>query len=123
MQLEYRLPQQVKVQANLPKGPPRVRPENGQAGQSYQRYQDGMDDHIGALRLVPNALVLLDTRYMDGAVTRLRADGFYVRDEGMARLSSFVRQHVNVLGRTFPTSPSLPGSLCSLRCPDAVGGE
>lgn len=52
---------------------------HGRAGQLYQRYQDGMEDQIGALGLVLNALVLFSTRYMDSAVTQLRADGFDVR--------------------------------------------
>lgn len=30
---------------------------HGRAGQLYQRYQEGMEDHIGALGLVLNALV------------------------------------------------------------------
>ncbi|NUU23477.1 MAG: Tn3 family transposase [Streptomycetaceae bacterium] len=41
--------------------------------------------------------MLFTTRYMDAAVTRLKADGFDVRDED--RLSPFVRHHVNMLGR------------------------
>jgi TnpA family transposase len=36
-----------------------------------------MEDQIGALGLVLNALALFDTRYMDAAVTQLRA-----RDSG-----------------------------------------
>ena len=46
-----------------------------------------MEDQIGALGLVLNALVLFNTRYMDAAVNELRADGFDVRDEDVARLS------------------------------------
>lgn len=56
-----------------------------------------------------NALVLFNTRYMDTAVTRLRADGFDVRDEDIARLSPFVRHHINMLGRysfRLPTCPA-----------------
>ncbi|GAA3878077.1 hypothetical protein GCM10022227_39770 [Streptomyces sedi] len=33
---------------------------------------------------------------MDAAVNQLRADGFDVRDEDVARLSPFVRQHINI---------------------------
>ncbi|MFD4898823.1 hypothetical protein [Streptomyces sp. NPDC058411] len=44
-------------------------------------------DRIGALGLVLNALVLFDnTRCTDAALTRLRADGFDVRDEEVGRL-------------------------------------
>lgn len=53
---------------------------------------------IGALGLVLNALVLFTTRYMDDAANQLRADGFDVRDEDVARLSPFVRHHSNMAG-------------------------
>lgn len=59
---------------------------HGCSGQLYQRYQDGMEDRIGALGLVLNAVVLFTTRYVDAAVTQMRADGFDVRDEDVARL-------------------------------------
>ncbi|WTG06059.1 transposase (plasmid) [Streptomyces sp. NBC_01590] len=58
-----------------------------------------MEDQIGALGLVLNALVLFNTRYMDAAVQQLREEGFDVRDEDVARLSPFVRHHINMLGR------------------------
>nr|WP_241745705.1 Tn3 family transposase [Streptomyces lydicus] len=74
---------QIKVQANLQEGRHALARKifHGKAGQLYQRYQDGMEDQIGALGLVLNALVLFNTRYMDAAVNQLRADGFDVRDE------------------------------------------
>nr|WP_241745823.1 Tn3 family transposase [Streptomyces lydicus] len=80
---------QIKVQANLQEGRHALARKifHGRARQLYQRYQDGMEDQIGALGLVLNALVLFNTRYMDAALTQLRADGFEVRDEDIARLS------------------------------------
>jgi TnpA family transposase len=108
---------QIKVQANLQEGRHALARKifHGRAGQLYQRYQDGMEDQIGALGLVLNALVLFNTRYMDAAVTQLRADGFDVRDEDVARLSPFVRHHVNMLGRYSFQLPDLPGGLRPLR--------
>lgn len=82
-----------------------------------------MEDRIGALGLVLNALVLFNTRYMDAAVSQLRADGFDVRDEGVARLPPFVRHHVNMLGRYSFQLPDLPGGLRPLRDPDATDEE
>ncbi|MFB9712205.1 Tn3 family transposase, partial [Streptosporangium nondiastaticum] len=92
---------QIKVQANLQEGRHALARKifHGRAGQLYQSYQDGMEDQIGALGPVLNALVLFDTRYMDAAVTQLREDGFDVRGEDVARLSPFVRHHINMLGR------------------------
>jgi len=58
---------------------------------------------------------------MDAAVTRLREDGFDVRDEGVARPSPFVRRHVNVLGRYSLQLPDPPGGLRSLRDKNATG--
>ncbi|WP_344458455.1 Tn3 family transposase, partial [Actinomadura kijaniata] len=77
----------------------------------------------GALGLVLNALVLFNTRYMDAAVTQLRADGFDVRDEDVARLSPFVRHHVNMLGRYSFQLPDLPGGLRPLRGKNAASDE
>jgi hypothetical protein len=68
-------------------------------------------------------VVLFNTRYMDAAVTQLRVDGFDVRDEDLARLSPFVRQHVNMLGRYSFQLPDLPGGLRPLRGPDATDEE
>ncbi|WP_424921105.1 Tn3 family transposase, partial [Streptomyces sp. wa13] len=112
---------QIKVQANLQEGRHALARKifHGRAGQLYQRYQDGMEDQIGALGLVLNALVLFNTRYMD-AVAQLRSDGFEVRDEDLARLSPFVRHHINVLGRYSFQLPDLPGGLRPLRDKTAV---
>ncbi|NUP42672.1 MAG: Tn3 family transposase [Streptomyces sp.] len=112
---------QIKVQANLQEGRHALARKifHGRAGQLYQRYQDGMEDQIGALGLVLNALVLFNTRYMDAAVNQLRADGLDVADEDVARLSPFVRHHVNVLGRYSFQLPDLPGGLRPLRDPRA----
>jgi hypothetical protein len=54
---------------------------------------------------------------MDAALNRLRGDGFDVRDEDVARLSPFVRHHVNMLGRYSFQLPELPGGLRPLRDP------
>jgi TnpA family transposase len=113
---------QIKVQANLQEGRHALARKifHGRAGQLYQRYQDGMEDQIGALGLVLNALVLFNTRYMDAAVQQLREDGFDVRNEDVARLSPFVRHHVNMLGRYSFQLPDLPGGLRPLRAPDTT---
>ncbi|WSU71091.1 transposase [Streptomyces sp. NBC_01102] len=95
----------------------------GRSGQLYQHYQDGMEDQIGALGLVLNAVLLFNARYMDAAVNQLRTDGFDVRDEDVARLSPFVRQHINMLGRYSFKLPELPGGMRPLRDMDATDDE
>ncbi len=52
---------------------------------------------------------------MDAAVTKLRADGFDVRDEDVARPSPFARNQVNMLGRYSFRLPELPGRMRPLR--------
>ncbi|MEU1941797.1 Tn3 family transposase [Streptomyces sp. NPDC020125] len=116
---------QIKAQANLQEGRHALARKifHGRSGQLYQRYQDGMEDQLGALGLVLNAVVLFNTRYMDAAVNQLRADGFDVRDEDVARLSPFVRQHINMHGRYSFKLPELPGGLRPLRDNHATDDE
>lgn len=84
----------------------------------------GMEDQLGALGLVLNALVLFNTRYLGAALDQLRAQGYEVRDEDAARLSPFRRQHINLLGRySFLLPAELAGGLRPLRDPAAVDDE
>lgn len=46
-----------------------------------------------------NAVVLWNTRYLDAAVARFRAEGHDLKDEGVARLSPPKDRHINGLGR------------------------
>ena len=52
-----------------------------------QAYREGQEDQLGALGLVLNAVVLWNTRYLDAAPSKLRASGYPVLDENVARLS------------------------------------
>lgn len=56
-------------------------------------------------------------------MNQLRADGFDVRDEDVARLSPFVRRHINMLGRYSFKLPELPGGMRPLRDKDAADDE
>ncbi|MET8405698.1 Tn3 family transposase [Streptomyces sp900116325] len=88
---------------------------HGRSGQLYQNYHEGMEDQIGALGLVLNALVVFTTRYMNAALDQLRADGQEVLEEDVARLSPFVRHHINMLGRYSFALPEIPGGPRPLR--------
>ena len=91
---------------------------HGQRGELRQRYYEGMKDQLGALGLVLNAIVLFTTRYLDAAITELRAGGYEVHDEDAARLSPFVRHHINMLGRySFLLPADLAQGLRPLRDP------
>ncbi|CAK0772111.1 transposase [uncultured Gammaproteobacteria bacterium] len=94
---------------------------HGKRGELRQRYREGQEDQLGALGLVVNAIILWNTIYMDAALDQLRAEGFGVRDEDVARLSPLVHEHINMLGRyafTLP-EPVARGELRPLRSPAA----
>jgi TnpA family transposase len=88
---------------------------HGKKGELYQHYHKGMEDQLGALGLVLNCVVLWNTLYMDAALRRLRALGHQVLDQDVARLSPFVRRHLNVHGKYSFRLPDLPDGLRSLR--------
>lgn len=96
---------------------------HGKRGAIHQAYRDGMEDQLGSLGLVLNAVVLWTTRYIDAAVARLRAEGHEIRDENVARLCPLKHRNLNlnVLGRySFTASTPAGGALRPLRDPDAV---
>lgn len=80
---------------------------------------DGVDyDQLGSLGPMLSAVVLWTTRYIDAAVTRLRAQGYEIRDEDVVRLT---QRNVNFLGRhTFIVSAPR-GGVRPLRNPDTPG--
>lgn len=89
-----------------------------------------MEDQLGALGLVLNAVVLWTTKYVDAAVTRLSAEGHELRDKDIARPSPLKHRKLNLLGRcsfiaSAPASAPAPaagaGALRPLRDPDFSG--
>jgi TnpA family transposase len=93
---------------------------HGKRGTIHQAYRDGMEDQLGALGLVLNAMVLWTTRYIDAAVEKLRTEGHEIRDEDIARLSPLKHRNLSVLGRySFTASNPAEGDLRPLRDPDA----
>ncbi|CAL9665636.1 Tn3 family transposase Tn3 [Streptomyces sp. enrichment culture] len=95
---------------------------HGGRGQIRRAYREGQEDQLAALGLVLNAVVLWNTRYLDAAVARLRAEGHDIKDEDVARLSPLKDRHINFLGRClFNITASGPGQgLRPFRDPDAV---
>ncbi len=98
---------------------------HGKRGELRQRYREGQEDQLGALGLVVNVIVLWNTIYMDAALNQLRAEGFNVREEDVARLSPLGFEHINMLGRYAFTLPDAVarGELRPLRNPAAQGAE
>jgi len=69
--------------------------------------------------------VLWNTIYMDAVLDQLRAEGFDVRPEDVARLSPLGFKHINMLGRYAFTLPDMVarGELRPLRNPNASGPD
>ena len=78
-----------------------------------------MEDQLGALGLVLNCITLWNTVYLDAALSRLRDEGYLVRDEDVVRLSAYLRRHLNVHGHYSFQLPDLAGTRRALRDPDA----
>ena len=72
-----------------------------------------------------NVIVLWNTIYMDAALNQLRAEGFDVRPDDVARLSPLGFEHINMLGRYAFTLPDAVarGELRPLRDPQNTGDE
>jgi TnpA family transposase len=94
---------------------------HGRRGELYEAYREGMEDQLGALGLVLNMATLWNTVYLDAAVAKLRADGHPVRDEDVARLSAYIREHINVHGHRSFELGDLGAGQRPLRDPDRVG--
>lgn len=78
-----------------------------------------MEDQLGALGLVLNAIVLWTTKYIDAAIAQFRADGHEIRDEDIARLSPLKHRDLKLLGRySFTATVPAAGALRPLRNPD-----
>lgn len=92
---------------------------HGRKGELRQAYHEGMEDQLGALGLMLNCATLWNTVYLDAAITRLRADGYPVHDEDVARLSVYIRKHINVNGHYSFQPTDLGGGRRALRDPDA----
>jgi len=96
---------------------------HGKKGELHQRYHTGMEDQLGALGLVLNCVVLWNTRYLNAALDQLHAQGYPAAADDVARLSPFVRRHLNVHGRYTFQLPELPGGRRPLRDPDQPDDE
>ena len=70
-----------------------------------------------------SCVVLWNTRYQGAALAQLRSSGYPVRDEDVARLSPFLRQHINMHGRYSSSLPDLAGRLRALRDPGSPEDE
>ena len=92
---------------------------HGRRGELRQRYREGQEDQLGALGLVVNVIILWNTLYINAALEQLKAEGYPIRSEDVARLSPLVFDHINLLGRYAFSVPDwvIRGELRPLRNP------
>ena len=93
---------------------------HGRRGQLYQAYREGMEDQLGALGLVLNCCTLWNTVYANAALEQLRAQGYPLREQDVARLSVYQWAHIEVHGHYSFQLPDLGGGRRPLRDPDAM---
>ena len=95
---------------------------HGRKGEIRQKYREGMEDQLGALGLVVNAIVLWNTLYMQEALGELRRLGKIENEADIARLSPLLHEHVNMLGKYDFTLPDdvAEGKLRRLRDPESL---
>ncbi len=114
----------VRTQLNRGEGRHRIARSvfHGRRGEIRKRYREGQEDHLGALGLVVNILVLWNTFYMDAALNHLREKGEPVLPEDVARLSPLATKHINFLGRYEFNLPEYlkQGQMRPLRLPTAT---
>lgn len=91
---------------------------HGRKGELHQAYRTGQEDQLGALGLVLNCGTFWNTVYVDRALAELRAQGYPVLDEDVARLPAYLRKHINVHGHYSFRLPDLVGAWRPLRDPD-----
>jgi TnpA family transposase len=92
---------------------------HGHKGELRHGYREGMEDQLGALGLILNTITLWNTVYLDHALDQLRATGYPVLDADVARLSPYMRRHINFHGHYSFAIPDLRGARRALRDPDA----
>jgi len=92
---------------------------HGRKGELRHGYRDGMEDQLGALGLILNTITLWNTVYLDHAIKQLRADGYPVLDADVARLSPYMRRHINFHGHYSFAPTNLGGARRALCDPDA----
>ncbi|WP_354236953.1 Tn3 family transposase [Arthrobacter sp. UYEF3] len=92
---------------------------HGRKGELHRAYREGQEDQLGALGLVLNCVTLWNTVYLDRALETLRAQGHSIAEEDEARLSAYLRRHINVHGHYSFQLPDLGGSWRAFRDPDS----
>ncbi|MGW0826688.1 Tn3 family transposase [Streptomyces sp. NPDC002845] len=65
----------------------------------FPEYHPGLEDQLGALGLVLNAVALFNTIYIQKIIDKLRAQGQVIPDSEIRQLSPLIYHHINMRGR------------------------
>ena len=96
---------------------------HGRKGELREAYHAGMEDQLGALGLIVNAVTLWNSVYLDLALTQLRQAGHPVLDADVARLHPYWYAHLNVHGHYTFHHPAWTTARRPLRDPDQNDDE
>jgi hypothetical protein len=92
---------------------------HGRKGELRHGYRDGIEGQLGALGLILNTIHPLEYHHLDHAIGQLRATGYPVLGADVARLSPYMRRHINFHGHYSFAPTNLAGERRALREPDA----
>ena len=69
---------------------------HGQRGEVRERYKEGQEDHLSALGLIVNAVVVWNSRYLQAVLDWLEVVDKPSSPEDIARLSPLRFEHINM---------------------------
>jgi Tn3 transposase DDE domain len=87
------------------------------ARRTGQRGTLEQDPALSPVRCRGNCVVLWNIFYIDRAIAALRAAGHLIQPDDIARLSAYIRKHINVHGICSFARPADPNQPRSLRDP------
>lgn len=96
---------------------------HGKKGELRQRYREGMEDQLGALGLVVNAVVRWNTRYLQQALEQWQEAEDILNPDDVARLSPLLhdpRQRVGSL-RFYAARKHCSGAIAPAAYPHQLG--
>ena len=96
-----------------------LRPDGRYRGEIRRRRDHDQNDQTHCLNLLTNAVIAWNTVYISAIRDHLIAAGYPIPDDTIARISSAVRDHINLYGRydLHTITTPRPGQLRPFRNP------
>ncbi len=70
---------------------------HGKRGELRKQYREGQEDQLGTLGLMLNIIVYWNTIYIEAALKQLKAEGYPIQDEDVARISLWAQKLAGIL--------------------------